>query len=102
PVFPFPGGLSSSPLVSGSLAQGDFFLPFGRQRAVIGGAVSVSNSRLQSLTEARVIGPPNPIFPEGIPGVRYAASSTETSSVTGLLMPANRFAAERLPTFGAA
>jgi len=98
--FSFPGGDSLSPLDSGYLAQGDFFVPFGRQRAVIGGAVSVSNSRLQSLTEARVIGPPNPIFPEGIPGVRYAASSTETSSVTGLLIAAKRFGDEGRASFG--
>src|SRR5262249_9308096 len=63
-------------------------------------AVSVSNSRLQSLTEARVIGPPTPIFPEGVPEVLYAASSTETSSVTGLLMAGKRFGDEGRASFG--
>ena len=98
--FSLPGGDPLSPLDSGYLAQGDFFVPFERARAVIGGAMSVSSSRLQSLTETRVIGPPIPFFPEGVPGVRHAASSTETASITGSLMAARRFGDEGRASVG--
>ncbi|MGH9768463.1 MAG: FecR domain-containing protein [Blastocatellia bacterium] len=90
-----------SPFDSGFLAQGDFFVPFERARAVIGGAVAVSSSRLQSLTETQVIGPPNPFFPEGVLGVRSAASSTETTSIAGSLMAARRFGSEGRASVGA-
>jgi len=90
-----------SPFDSGFLAQGDFFFPFEKARAVIGGAVAVSSSRLQSLTEAQVIGPPIPFFPEGVLGVRRAASSTETTSITGSLMAAKRFGGEGRTSIGA-
>ncbi|HKQ78963.1 MAG TPA: FecR family protein [Blastocatellia bacterium] len=89
-----------SPFDSGYLAQGDFFVPLERARMVIGGAMSVSSSRLQSLTETRVIGPPIPFFPEGVPGVRHAASSTETASITGSLMAARRFGEEGRASVG--
>jgi len=86
---------------SGLLAQGDFFVPFERARAVIGGVVAVSSSRLQSFTEVQVIGPPIPFYPEGVPGVRRAASSTETTSITGSLMVAKRFGSEGRTSAGA-
>src|SRR5262245_28375117 len=99
--FTFPGADSISPLDSGYLAQGDFFVPFERARAVIGGSISGSRSRLQSLTETRVIGPPIPLFfPEGVPSVLHAASSTETASVTGALMAARRFGDEGRASVG--
>src|SRR5262245_60158787 len=99
--FSFPGADSVSPLDSGYLAQGDFFVPFESARAVIGGVMSVSRSRLQSLTETRVIGLPIPlIFPEGVPGVSHAASSTETASITGSLVAAKRFGDEGRASVG--
>ncbi len=91
-----------SPFDAGFLAQGDFFVPLERARAVIGGNVAVSSSRLQSLTEAQVIGPPIPFFPEGVLGVRRAASSTETTSITGSLIAARRFGAAGRTSVGAA
>ncbi len=98
----FPSGTNPvSSLDSGFLAQGDFFVPFEGGRAVIGGVMSVSRNRLQSLTEAQVLGPPTPFFPEGIPGVRHAASSTETKTTAGSLMSARRFGAEGRLSVGA-
>src|SRR5262249_14153072 len=90
-----------SPYDSGFLAQGDFFIPIERARAVIGGSVAVSSSRLQSLTETQVISPPIPFFPDGVLGVRRAASSTETSSIAGSLMAARRFGVEGRTSVGA-
>src|SRR5262245_29569721 len=100
--FTFPGADSISPLDYGYLAQGDFFIPLERARAVIGGAVSGSKSRLQSLTETRVFTTPPipPFFPEGIPGVIHAASSTETASITAALMAARRFGDEGRASVG--
>jgi hypothetical protein len=98
--FTFPGHDRPGSTDTGFQAQGDFFVPFERSRAVIGGVVSFSRSRLQSLTEAHVIGPPNPIFPEGIPGVLYVGSSTGTASITGSLMAARRFGDEGRASVG--
>jgi hypothetical protein len=97
----FSGANPLSPFDSGFLAQGDFFVPFERARAVIGGAVAVSSSRLQSLTETPVISPPIPFFPDGVRGVRRAASSTETSSITGSLVAARRFGDKGRTSIGA-
>jgi hypothetical protein len=80
-----------SPFDSGFLAQADFFTPVARARAVVGGSVAVSDSRLQALTESPVISPPTFFFPNGVLGVRNAASSTGSTSVTGSLLAARRF-----------
>lgn len=86
------GGLDSPrPLDSGLLAQGTFFAPLEGARAVIGGAVATSGSRLQSFSETRIMGLPNPLFPDGVPGLRRATSATETSSITSSLIAARRF-----------
>ena len=95
-----PGSDTLSPFDSGYLAQGDFFIPFERARAVVGGVMSVSKSRLQSSTEEQVFGPPTPFFPEGVPGVRRGASSTETASISGSLMAARRFGDEGRASIG--
>ncbi len=98
--FAIPGADLPGAMDSGYLAQGDFFIPIEHARGVIGGVMSVSRSRLQSQTESPVIGPPNPIFPEGIPGVRQAASSTGADSISGSLMAARRFGDEGRASVG--
>ncbi len=89
-----------SPVDFGYLAQATLFVPFEGARSVIGGSFAASGSRLQSLTEAPVTGPPTPLFPDGVPGVRSAASLTGSFSITGSLMAARRFGDEGRTSIG--
>ena len=98
--FFLPGANPLNPSDSGILTQGDFYIPIESQRAVIGGAVSVSKSKLQSFSEERVIGPPIPFYPDGVAGSRISASTTRTSSISASLMAARRFGREGRASVG--
>ncbi len=98
--FPFSGNLIS-PFDSSLLAQGDFFVPLERARAVIGGAVAVFSDRSQSLAVDRSPASLIRFFPEGGSVARYGAVSTEITSITGSLMAARRFGDEGRTSAGA-
>jgi FecR protein len=88
--FPLSGNLIS-PLDSGLLAVGDFFIPLERVRMVIGGAVAVSTDRSQSLTVNPAPASLIRIFPNSGRISRQVAVSNETIAITGSLMAARRF-----------
>lgn len=88
------------PVDLGMLVQGTFFVPIEGARTVIGGAASLSSSRLQAFNETQIVGLPNPFYPDGVPGQRRSASSTETSSFTASLMAARRFGSEGRTSLG--
>jgi hypothetical protein len=89
-----------NPQDAGVLMQGTMFMPMDGGRMIIGGALSLSGSRLQSLTETSVISPPIPFYPEGVLGLRRAGSSTETTSISGTVMAARRFGVEGRTSLG--
>src|SRR5262245_45725325 len=89
-----------SPFDSGIRTQGDFFIPLERVRMVIGGAVAISNDRAQSLTVDPAPASLIRLFPAGSPLSRHVAVSTETTSITGLLVAARRFGAEGRTSVG--
>ncbi len=88
------------PTDRGLLVQGTFFFPWPGDRTVIGGSVATSKSRLQSLSTAQIIGSPNPLFPLGAPATRTAVSSTETGSLTGSFVAAQRLGKEGRTSIG--
>jgi hypothetical protein len=98
--FPFSSNLIS-PIDSGLLAQADFFIPFERARAVIGGAVAVSNDRAQSLTVDPAPASLVRLFSNNSRVSRYVGVSTEITSITGSLMAARRFGDEGRTSVGA-
>lgn len=97
--FPLSGNLIS-PFDSGLLAQGDFFVPLERARAVIGGAVAVYSDRSQSLTVDPAPATLIRLFPASGSVAHYVAVSTETTSITGSLMAARKFGDEGRTSVG--
>jgi hypothetical protein len=89
-----------SPFDSGIRTQGDFFIPLERVRMVIGGAVAISNDRSQSLTVDPAPASLIRLFPAGRTISRHVAVSTETTSITGLLVAARRFGADGRTSVG--
>jgi hypothetical protein len=98
--FPFSSNLIS-PFDSGLLGQVDFFIPFERARAVIGGAVAVTSDRSQSLTVDLAPASLVRLFSTGSRVSRYVGVSTEITSITGSLMAARRFGDEGRTSVGA-
>jgi FecR protein len=98
---PFSGDNPKSPFDSGLLVQGDFFIPWERARAVIGGAVAISSDRSQSLTVDQEPASLIRLLPGAGSVSRFVAVSTETTSITGSLMAARRFGDEGRTSVGA-
>ena len=87
----FAGIDSGTPRDGGWVGHGTLFVPLSPARAVIGGGFGMIGSRTHSATETAIRGLPNPLYPEGVPGLRRATSATETSSLVGALVVARRF-----------
>ncbi len=90
-ALPFPGGDPMGAFDQALLARADFFIPLERARAVIGGAVTVSRDRSQSIVVDKAPAFLTRLFPRADKLLRYAGGSTETASITGSLMAARRF-----------
>ncbi len=90
-----------NPQDAGGLMQSTMFIPMDGGRLVVGGGLSLSGSRLQSLTETSVISPPiPPFYPDGVLGVRSAGSSTQMTSLSATMMTARRFGVEGRTSLG--
>lgn len=92
---------SIEPVDSGYLLQSTFFVPLAKTRWVIGGNFAKSNSRVRSVYEQEITGTANPLFPDGVPGLRMNSSSTHADSNGGSLSIARRFGQEGRTSFGA-